>query len=896
MIETNYIVDFLILLTAAVIAVPLFQRLGLGAVLGFLVAGAVVGPWGLGFIVAVDEIRHLAEFGVIFLLFIIGIELKPSRLWVMRRSVFGLGTAQVLTTGTAITLVVLALGMPTRSALVVGFGLALSSTAFGLQILADKGELGTAYGRSSFAILLLQDLAIVPLIALLPLLAKQELTITQDVELAALESVLIIVGVFVLGRILLRPVLQLVAGSRRNPEIFTATGILLVLGAAWLTDWAGLSMALGAFLGGLLLADSRYRHQIMADIQPFRGLLLGLFFMSVGMSINFGLLGQQGFLVAGLVGGLLLLKAAFLWVLCRITGRSHSESVHVALLLAQAGEFGFILFGLANMLGVMEGELYQLLLLIIALSMVATPLLVKLSPWLGRVLASTPPAATPPGKSIPASRDHVIVAGFGRFGNYLARNLAKADVPYLVLELNPVRVARAQALDYPVFYGDASRIEVLRSAGAANASMVVFTMDHMESIGQAVVMAREAFPNLPVYARAWDTRMAQRLLSMGVTYAIPEAMAAGLQLTRDVLRASDVSAEVMARLVDEGLGGERHKITRPPTSDRQTGYKDILLVLTPGVDETAILGYAAALAEDNRSALTVVGVLTEASTGVERGEVSSPDELEEHMMENRHRRLGALVARLRSGLDIQTKVLVGRPHEEITREVVSNGRDLVLKTAEGGHGMRERLFGDNDSRLLKTCPCPVLLVRSIPPKPYRHRRVCAGVYQDENPGGHRDDRYAINRKILEHATWLATAQFAELHIVHAWEAYGEQHMRSGRSYLQFDAEDYVESEQKRNEKALSTCHSELRESMASDVLPVFNPVCHLVKGNHRDEIVRLAVSMEADLVVVGDLAQSGFTDLIVDSTAAAITKHLDCSVLVIKPAGFVTPVVVEELS
>jgi len=269
--ETHYIVDIIILLMAAVVTVPLFQRLGLGAVLGFLVAGAVIGPWGFGFISAVDEIRHLAEFGVVFLLFIIGIELKPSRLWVMRRSVFGLGTAQVLTTGTAITLLALALGLSTRSALVVGFGLALSSTAFGLQILADKGDLGTAYGRSAFAVLLFQDLAIVPLIALVPLLAQRELSITQDVELAALESVLIIVGVFVLGRILLRPVLQLVAGSRRNPEIFTATGILLVLGAAWLTEWAGLSMALGAFLGGLLLADSRYRHQDHGRHPAFSG-------------------------------------------------------------------------------------------------------------------------------------------------------------------------------------------------------------------------------------------------------------------------------------------------------------------------------------------------------------------------------------------------------------------------------------------------------------------------------------------------------------------------------------------------------------------------------------------------------------------------------------------------
>jgi len=563
-------------------------------------------------------------------------------------------------------------------------------------------------------------------------------------------------------------------------------------------------------------------------------------------------------------------------------------------LLAQAGEFGFILFGLANMLGVMDGELYQLLLLTIALSMAVTPLLVKLSPWLGRTLESTPTAVDPPSKPIPVSRDHIIVAGFGRLGNYLARNLAKAGVSYLVLEVNPARVARAQALDYPVFYGDASRIEVLRSAGAANASLVVFAMDHMESIGQAVVTAREAFPDLPVYARAWDARMAQRLLSLGVTYAIPETMATGLQLTRDVLRASGVSAEVTARLVDEGHGGEHRKITKPTAPDKQTGYRDILLVLTSGVDETATLGYAAALAEDHRSALTVVEVLTETSTGVEQG-VSSPDELEEQMAESRRRRLEALVARLNVGLNVQTKVLVGRPHEEITREVVSNGRDLVLKAAEGGNGLKERLFGNDDSRLLKTCPCPVLLFRSIPPKPYRHRLVCAGVYQDEHPGGHRDDRYAINHRILESATWLATAQFAELHIVHAWEAYGEQYLRSGRSHLQFDADDYVESEQKRNRQALNACLSELRESVTSDLLPAFNPVCHLVKGSHRDEIVRVAVSMEADLVVVGDLVHSGLTGLIVDSTAEAIIKHLDCSVLVVKPPEFVTPVVVEDL-
>jgi monovalent cation:proton antiporter-2 (CPA2) family protein len=896
MAETHYIADMLILLAAGVVAVLLFQRLGLGTVLGFLVAGALVGPWGLGFITAVEEIRHLAEFGVVFLLFIIGIELKPSRLWVMRRSVFGLGTAQVMVTGAVMTLAALALGLPPRTALITGFGLALSSTAFGLQILQDKGEFGTAYGRSAFAILLLQDLAIVPLIALLPLLARPDLTITQDVELAGLEAVLILVGVFVLGRLLLHPVLQLAAGSRRNPEIFTATGILLVLGAAWLTDWAGLSMALGAFLGGLLLADSRYRHQIIADIQPFRGLLLGLFFMSVGMSVNFGLLARQGGEVLGLVGGLLLLKAALLWALCRMTGRSHTESTQVALLLAQSGEFGFVLFGFAHVLGLMDGELFQLLLLVIALSMTATPLLVRLSRWLVPAPASAALAAAPPSEPIPSLRNHVIVAGFGRFGNALAHILTKAGVPYLVLEINPARVARARALNYPVFYGDASHAEVLRSAGAAEAAMVVLALDQMESIGKAVVTVREAFPDLTIYSRAWDIEVAQRLRAMGVTYAMPETMASGLQLAGDVLRGSGISPEKAARLVDEVRGERQRKIARPPRPGRQAGFKDILLVLTSDVDETAALNHAAALAEDNRAALTVVEVLSETTANVERDEhgVSSPEELDKEMATGRRRRLEELVAQLRERLDIRTRVLVGRPHEAIAREVISNDRDLVLKAAEGRRGMRERLFGDKDTRLLKTCPCPVLLVRSIPPRPYGYRRILAGIYQGESPASQRDERDTVNHKIVEHATWLAATEFAELHIAHVWEAYGEQDLRSARSPYHFDADAYVESEQTRNQEAFNACVSEVRESLASELLSAFNPVCHMVKGGRREEILRLANSLEADLVVVGTAARSGFTAMVIPSAAESIAKSLDCSVLVVKPPGFVTPVVVEE--
>jgi len=583
-------------------------------------------------------------------------------------------------------------------------------------------------------------------------------------------------------------------------------------------------------------------------------------------------------------------------VLCRMAGRSHTESTRVALLLAQSGEFGFVLFGLAYMLGVMEGELYQLLLLVIALSMAATPLLVKLGHWLARPPASSPPVAAASNEPVPALRNHVIVAGFGRFGNSLVHILAKAGVPYLVLEVDPVRVARARTLGYPVFYGDASRIEVLRSAGAADASMIVLALDQMESIGKAVVTVREVFPDLAIFSRAWDVEVARRLRSMGVNYAIPETMAAGLQLAGDVLRASGISEDAAMRLVDEAREQKQRKVAKPPGPDRQTGFKDILLVLTPGVDEEAALEHATALAEDSRAALTVVEVLSEATAGAERdGQgVSSPEELDDEMVESRRRRLEELVARLRGRVEVHTKVLTGRPHEEITREVVFNGRDLVLKAAEGGRGLRERLFGDNDTRLLKTCPSPVLLVRSIPPRPYRYRRVLAGVYQGEFPASQSDERDALNHKIVEHAAWLAAAGFAELHVVHVWEAYGEQALRSPRSPYSFDADTYVKSEQKRNQGAMNACLSAVRGSMAGEMLPAFNPVCHMVKGGRRDEIVRLAVDLEADLVVVGTATRWGITDLIQESAGAAIAKNVDCSVLVVKPPEFVTPVVVEE--
>ncbi|MDH3872239.1 MAG: monovalent cation:proton antiporter-2 (CPA2) family protein, partial [Gammaproteobacteria bacterium] len=536
--ETNYLIDVLALLGAAVVAVPLFQRLGLGSVLGYLVAGVLVGPWGLGIIDQVDEIRHLAEFGVVFLLFIIGIELKPARLWIMRRLVFGLGSAQVVLTGLVLAGFALWFGIPGQTAVVVGFGLALSSTAFGLQILSERGQLGSVTGRTSFSVLLLQDLAIVPLLALVSLLG-QDASLVEGVEYAVLEAVLIIVVVILAGRFLLTPLLQLVAGSR-TAEVFTATAILTVLGTAWLMSVAGLSMALGAFLAGLMLADSHYRHQVVADIQPFRGLLLGLFFMSVGMSIDFGLFDDRGLLIAGLVVGLLLIKALLLWGLCRVMGVGAVEATRTALLLSQSGEFGFVLFGLALVNGVMTADLFHLLMPVIALTMVTTPLMANLGERLERYMTRKPGSHDVSTAGVDAEQPYVIVAGFGRVGRRIARILEAAGIPYFGMESNPDRVAQGRADGYAVFYGDASRVDVLQAAGVGRARVLVSTLDKTLPAARLVNVLRQHYPDTPIYTRGHDSSHCRELSKAGATLAISETLEASLQLGAAVLEVSAV--------------------------------------------------------------------------------------------------------------------------------------------------------------------------------------------------------------------------------------------------------------------------------------------------------------------------------------------------------------------
>ena len=548
MTETDYLADILILLAVAIIAIPVFQRLRLGSVLGYLAAGAIVGPWGLGFIDQIEEIQDIAEFGVVFLLFIIGIELQPARLWAMRRMVFGLGTAQVIVTGLVITGLALLFEQPLRIAVIIGFGLALSSTAFGLQILTERGEMGTSHGRAALSVLLLQDLAVVPLLTLVSLLAA-ETPLLEGIEFAILDAMLVIAGVIIIGRFFLSPILRLVATSR-TAEVFTAAAVFAVLGTAWLMKEVGLSLALGAFLAGLMMAESHYRHQVIADIQPFRGILLGLFFMAVGMSIDFGLLGRQSILIVGLVLGLLLLKSAINWGLCRVMGVSTPDAIRVSLLLSQSGEFGFVLFGLATLSGLLPANLFQVLTLLVALTMATTPLMAKLGEYLNRYLIKAADRHDVSTDHIDADQPHVIIAGFGRVGRRVARILEASEVPYLAIESDADRVLKGRQDGFSVFYGDASQVDVLKAAGAGQAGVLVCTLDKAVPAVRLVNILRQRYPRIAIHARGRDRHHCDELLKAGATIAISESFEASLQIGGAVLNTMGIFEEDVTALIE----------------------------------------------------------------------------------------------------------------------------------------------------------------------------------------------------------------------------------------------------------------------------------------------------------------------------------------------------------
>ncbi len=528
----TFLQEAIIYLLAAIISVPISKRLGFGSVLGYLCAGILIGPFGFGFVHEPEHILHFAELGVVFLLFIIGLELKPSRLWVMRKMVFGLGTAQVLASAAVIALLAWLYGLEAQTSVVVGLILALSSTAFVLQMLAEKKQLGTQYGRAAFSILLLQDLAVIPLIAILPLLgARADLDSGFDgAEVAVMIGTLLVL--IVGGRLALKPVLYTVAAAG-IPELFTATALLVVIGSALLMEFAGMSMVLGAFIAGMLLADSEYRHQLEADIAPFKGLLLGLFFIAVGMSVNISLLLDVPGRIMLFVAGLMVSKAAVLIVLARMFGMcDRRNALSLAAVMSQGGEFAFVLFALAARERLVPAGLIDELILAVAVSMLLTPFVYLLNERFGAKLGN--PGA-PQFDDIPEEDHEVIIAGFGRVGQIVGRLLRSINKPFTALEIDSSQVDIVRRYGNSVHFGDAARSEVLRAAGAAHAKILVLALADMETSLHIAETAKRQFPNLTIIARAHNRRHAHKLMDIGVDRIFRDTLLSSLAMGESVL-------------------------------------------------------------------------------------------------------------------------------------------------------------------------------------------------------------------------------------------------------------------------------------------------------------------------------------------------------------------------
>jgi glutathione-regulated potassium-efflux system ancillary protein KefC/glutathione-regulated potassium-efflux system protein KefB len=528
-----------VFLGATVLTVPLFRRLRLSSILAHLAAGVLIGPFGLAVINDTEGVMHIAEFGVVLLLFVIGLELQPSRLRAMRRSIFGLGMAQVVATTIAITAVAYLCGLPMNAAFVIGFALSLSSTPLVLQLLAERHELNTQHGRPAFAILLFQDLAVMPMLAILPLLgasaASQDM---GDTLLGAVKGLGVLALLVFGGRYVVRPLLRVVAETKVS-ETFTAAALLIVIGNALLVNAVGMSMALGAFVAGVLLAESEYRHELEADIEPFKGLLLGLFFMSVGMTTNLGLLLEQPVLIASLVFGLLALKVLVLFGIARAFGMQIQHASPLAVTLAQGGEFGFVLFSLAVTQDILPASLAQILVIVVTISMAMTPLILKL-----HAMLIEPKFAKSEAREFDDITDdgsRVLIAGFGRVGQIIARVLRMRRIPFTALESSVSQVDFVRRFGNKVYYGDPSRLELLQAAGAARAEIFVLAMDDVDASVRTAALLKKHFPHLKVFARARNRRHAIKLMDQGVRYFVRETYYSSLDMAQNTLEALGLS-------------------------------------------------------------------------------------------------------------------------------------------------------------------------------------------------------------------------------------------------------------------------------------------------------------------------------------------------------------------
>jgi CPA2 family monovalent cation:H+ antiporter-2 len=521
----------LLLLGGAVIAAPIFRKLGLGTVLGYLAAGVVIGPV-LHLIGGSGEILAVAELGVVLLLFIIGLELKPSRLWHMRRDIFGLGTSQVVFTGLMLTALVYVAGLlDWRGALVAGFGLALSSTAFALQLLEDYGDMNSRYGQRSFSILLFQDLAIVPLLAMVSVLGAQGSEAQQSPVVEIGIALGAVIGMILAGRYLLTPMFQIIARTGAR-EVMIAAALFVVLGSAYLMQVAGLSMAMGAFLAGVMLAESSYRHELEADIEPFRGLLLALFFIAVGLSMELQVIVDNLALIAIAVPVLMAVKALVIFAICRVSGSSRNDAIRIGMLLPQGGEFGFVLFTTAAAAGLFSGAQSSLLISIVTLSMALTPLTALIGQ---RLLARDTREKEEMEEDFEGAGSDVLMVGFSRFGQIAAQILLASGRDVTILDDSPDRVRQAATFGFRIYFGDGTRLDMLRAAGIEKAKIVAVCTHRKDITDKIVDLIRSEYPDVRLFVRSYDRIHSLELRARDVEYELRETFESGLLFGRRTL-------------------------------------------------------------------------------------------------------------------------------------------------------------------------------------------------------------------------------------------------------------------------------------------------------------------------------------------------------------------------
>ena len=549
--EPLFFSEAIVFLGAAVVAVPIAKRAGVGAIIGYLIAGIVIGPFGLGAIQSVDKIQPVAELGVVLLLFVLGLELNPNRLWRMKSDIFGLGTSQILLTGFVLSGVMILLGLSSTVAIIGGFGMALSSTAFAVQILKDRGDFSSIYGQRAFGILLMQDIAIVPLLAMVDILVSGG---TTKADSSALEQIGITIAavllVIVVGKYFLSHLFAILANTQAR-EMMLAAALLVALGSAALMHWAGLSMALGSFLAGIMLAESSYRHTLEADIFPFRSLLMGLFFITVGMTLNLPI--TLAYLWQIIVGVIVVMgvKGLILWLLAKMTGSPNSDAMRIAITLPQAGEFTFVLFAAATSTG-FESDLFTVMSAVVILSMIMTPLVGKAYAfYISRLSINGEQELDVVPEKFDDTAPQVLVVGFGRFGMVVAQMLMSNGLGVVAIDNNARRAVQARRLGLPVYYGDATREDVLRAAGAEDALLIALCVENEQVMAHAIELIRESFPKAKIFCRATDRAHAVQLALSEVDYHIRETFESGITFGREALDQLGISTERIVEIETE---------------------------------------------------------------------------------------------------------------------------------------------------------------------------------------------------------------------------------------------------------------------------------------------------------------------------------------------------------